>query len=356
MMDHSVDLGDGTRGANSQTVAEMIPCGVARRVEPLAVTREHCAAGLMDSLIDSRSIPSAITEEPIGPRPATHGLCSCMRLQFLGWWTGPAQAPQGPPDDHHVPRRDPPPASLSPPYSNAASPAPKRSHSDGMATGANSISPSGTWHRFRERWTGIGKSGVPWPARVVRRARRNRSQQASTRSAKAKGDPKVIRAWATENGIAVPAHGRNPVGVERRYNEVNRPLLAAAVRHATPFWRGCQFIDGGVRCRYSVRLLGHRSRAHRAQVAELGVWQTFATASSWPSPAVRTSIGPALWVVSVGDIGRLTRTRRDVLWGRVCADRDCGRRPPDGGSWSGPVIRGVAMCEWPASRPDTMAS
>ena len=58
MMDHSVDLGDGTRGANSQTVAEMIPCGVARRVEPLAVTREHCAAGLMDSLIDSRSIPS----------------------------------------------------------------------------------------------------------------------------------------------------------------------------------------------------------------------------------------------------------------------------------------------------------
>jgi nucleoid-associated protein Lsr2 len=51
-------------------------------------------------------------------------------------------------------------------------------------------------------------------------ARRSRPKKASTsRSAKAKRDPKVIRAWATENGIAVPARGRIPGDVERQYNE-----------------------------------------------------------------------------------------------------------------------------------------
>jgi hypothetical protein len=50
--------------------------------------------------------------------------------------------------------------------------------------------------------------------------RRSRSKKASSsRSAKAKRDPKLIRAWAIENGIAVPARGRIPVDVERQYNE-----------------------------------------------------------------------------------------------------------------------------------------
>ena len=46
------------------------------------------------------------------------------------------------------------------------------------------------------------------------------SRSAKTK-AKAKRDPKVIRAWATDNGIAVPARGRIPGDVERRYNEAN---------------------------------------------------------------------------------------------------------------------------------------
>jgi hypothetical protein len=50
-----------------------------------------------------------------------------------------------------------------------------------------------------------------------RRSRRTRS----SRSVRAKRDPKVIRAWATENGIAVPARGRIPGDVERQYNEAN---------------------------------------------------------------------------------------------------------------------------------------
>ena len=43
----------------------------------------------------------------------------------------------------------------------------------------------------------------------------------SSRSTRAKRDPKVIRAWATEHGIAVPARGRIPGDVERQYNEAN---------------------------------------------------------------------------------------------------------------------------------------
>ena len=51
--------------------------------------------------------------------------------------------------------------------------------------------------------------------------RRRPSRTASSRSSKVKRDPKVIRAWATDNGIAVPARGRIPGDVERQYNEAN---------------------------------------------------------------------------------------------------------------------------------------
>ena len=50
-----------------------------------------------------------------------------------------------------------------------------------------------------------------------RRSRRRTTS--SSRSARAKRDPKVIRAWAAENGITVPARGRIPGDVERQYNE-----------------------------------------------------------------------------------------------------------------------------------------
>jgi nucleoid-associated protein Lsr2 len=51
--------------------------------------------------------------------------------------------------------------------------------------------------------------------------RRRRARKApSPRSAKR--DPKVIRAWATTNGIDVPARGRIPSDVERQYNEAHR--------------------------------------------------------------------------------------------------------------------------------------
>jgi hypothetical protein len=58
-----------------------------------------------------------------------------------------------------------------------------------------------------------------------RSSRRRRSARSTTsaRSARAKAtrDPKRIRVWATEHGIAVPARGRIPGDVERRYNEAN---------------------------------------------------------------------------------------------------------------------------------------
>jgi hypothetical protein len=49
-----------------------------------------------------------------------------------------------------------------------------------------------------------------------------RRKPAASRSKKAGRDPKTIRAWATANGIAVPARGRIPADVERQYNEANR--------------------------------------------------------------------------------------------------------------------------------------
>ena len=54
-----------------------------------------------------------------------------------------------------------------------------------------------------------------------RPSRRSRAKTSSSRAAKATRDPKVIRAWATDNGIAVPARGRIPGDVERQYNEAN---------------------------------------------------------------------------------------------------------------------------------------
>ena len=51
------------------------------------------------------------------------------------------------------------------------------------------------------------------------------TRSSRTRKAKAKAkttrDPKLIRTWATDNGIAVPARGRIPSDVERQYNEAS---------------------------------------------------------------------------------------------------------------------------------------
>ena len=55
-----------------------------------------------------------------------------------------------------------------------------------------------------------------------RTSRRRRPKTSSSRSAKAGRDPKAIRAWAMDNGISVPARGRIPSDVERRYNEASR--------------------------------------------------------------------------------------------------------------------------------------
>lgn len=54
------------------------------------------------------------------------------------------------------------------------------------------------------------------------KARRTRpTKKSRSRSTKAQRDPKVIRAWATQNRIAVPTRGRIPAAVERQYNEAN---------------------------------------------------------------------------------------------------------------------------------------
>ena len=53
-------------------------------------------------------------------------------------------------------------------------------------------------------------------------SRRSRPRtRTSSRSTKAKRDPKAIRAWARECGVAVPARGRIPGDVERQYNEAS---------------------------------------------------------------------------------------------------------------------------------------
>jgi hypothetical protein len=50
---------------------------------------------------------------------------------------------------------------------------------------------------------------------------RRTAPKKSSSPTKGKRDPKVIRAWATQNRIAVPARGRIPADVERKYNEAN---------------------------------------------------------------------------------------------------------------------------------------
>jgi hypothetical protein len=52
-------------------------------------------------------------------------------------------------------------------------------------------------------------------------SRRPSKPTKSSRRAKAKRDPKMIRAWAVDNGIAVPTCGRIPGDVERQYNDAN---------------------------------------------------------------------------------------------------------------------------------------
>jgi hypothetical protein len=60
---------------------------------------------------------------------------------------------------------------------------------------------------------------VSRPVSAGGRSRRRRPKTTSSRSAKATRDPKLIRAWARDNGISVPARGRIPGDVERRYKE-----------------------------------------------------------------------------------------------------------------------------------------
>ncbi len=59
------------------------------------------------------------------------------------------------------------------------------------------------------------------PVAGVGPSSRRRPSRTTSRSTKARRDPKVIRAWATENGLAVPARGRIPGNVERQYNEAS---------------------------------------------------------------------------------------------------------------------------------------
>jgi hypothetical protein len=74
--------------------------------------------------------------------------------------------------------------------------------------------------RTMDRYWKVGSPDSGNGRSSTRRSRPNKAP--STRPTKAKRDPKLIRAWATQNGIAVPARGRIPGDVEQRYNEANR--------------------------------------------------------------------------------------------------------------------------------------
>ena len=54
------------------------------------------------------------------------------------------------------------------------------------------------------------------------RRRRSTSATTSSRATKPARNPRAIRSWANENGIAVPARGRIPADVERQYNDAKR--------------------------------------------------------------------------------------------------------------------------------------
>jgi hypothetical protein len=67
-----------------------------------------------------------------------------------------------------------------------------------------------------------------WTAgRPVAGARQSIRRRRSSRAAPSRSttstvrDPKVIRAWATEHGIAVPARGRIPKDVEQQYTQAH---------------------------------------------------------------------------------------------------------------------------------------
>ena len=55
-------------------------------------------------------------------------------------------------------------------------------------------------------------------------ARRRNGAKSTARARKptASRDPKLIRAWAIDNGIAVPARGRLPGEVEQQYNDAHK--------------------------------------------------------------------------------------------------------------------------------------
>src|SRR3954454_15013071 len=65
---------------------------------------------------------------------------------------------------------------------------------------------------------------VARPASVDGHSNRRRQRGATTATPASKSkrttkrDPKLIRAWATDNGISVPTRGRIPGDVERQYN------------------------------------------------------------------------------------------------------------------------------------------
>jgi len=71
--------------------------------------------------------------------------------------------------------------------------------------------------RALDRYWAVGR-----PAPTVGRSSRRRTPAAS-RPKRGARDPKAIRAWAVENGIAVPARGRIPTDVERQYDEAKQP-------------------------------------------------------------------------------------------------------------------------------------
>jgi Lsr2 len=48
-----------------------------------------------------------------------------------------------------------------------------------------------------------------------------RRRAASSRTKSTRRDPKRIRAWASEQGIQVPARGRIPAAIERQFDEAN---------------------------------------------------------------------------------------------------------------------------------------
>jgi hypothetical protein len=55
-------------------------------------------------------------------------------------------------------------------------------------------------------------------ARPVRSAAAATRQRRSSRGGAGSRDPRAIRVWAQENGIAVPARGRIPGTIEEQYN------------------------------------------------------------------------------------------------------------------------------------------